>query len=263
VNARYIDASNAKEARARGALANIAEGRGSAIDAAKYLRDSGQTLEHLRDAGISLSGRLAADAVTLVDLGEKSFQKVAEGRLDESTALAVAKHLKDPALQDMLFKKLAAREDDGKDWSTREIETAAKKMANAGKVTQTGFDLFGAFEDEKSTFDQEVELESFANRMLQQEANDYRAVANKRRADRVSDAGNVLAIDENAKRAETAEQASDDFNRKVHLRGPVNAVIQKHASALLDAKSKKEKEAVKSAMLEELKSSLRSIGTSA
>lgn len=261
VNARYIDAPNAKEARARGALANIAEGRGSAIDAAKYLRDSGQTLDHLREAGISMSGKLASDAVTLTDLNDKAFQKVAEGRLDETTALAVAKHLKDPALQDLLFKKLAAREDEGKDWSTREIETAARKMANAGKVTQTGFDLFGAFEDEKSTFDQEVELEAYANRMLKQEADDYRAVANKRRADRVSDAGNVLAIDENAKRADSAEQAVDDFNRKVHLRGPVNAVIQKHAADLLEAKTKKQREAVKTAMLEELKSAIRSIGT--
>lgn len=261
VNARYIDAPNAKKARARGALANIAEGRGSAIDAAKYLRDSGQTLDHLREAGISMSGKLASDAVTLTDLNDKAFQKVAEGRLDETTALAVAKHLKDPALQDLLFKKLAALEDEGKDWSTREIETAARKMANAGKVTQTGFDLFGAFEDEKSTFDQEVELEAYANRMLKQEADDYRAVANKRRADRVSDAENVLAIDENAKRADSAEQAVDDFNRKVHLRGPVNAVIQKHAADLLEAKTKKQREAVKTAMLEELKSAIRSIGT--
>lgn len=261
INARYIDAPNAKEARARGALANIAEGRGSAIDAAKYLRDSGQTLDHLREAGISMSGKLASDAVTLTALNDKAFQKVTEGRLDETTALAVAKHLKDPALQDLLFKKLADRETEGKDWSTREIETAARKMANAGKATQTGFDLFGAFEDEKSTFDQEVELESFANRMLQQEADDYRAVANKRRANRVSEAGNVLAIDENAKRSDSAEQSVKDFNREVHLRGPVNAVIQKHAADLLLAKTKKEKEAVKSAMMDELKLSLRSFGT--
>jgi hypothetical protein len=260
VNARYIDAPNAKEARARGALANIAEGRGSAIDAAKYLRDSGKTLDHLREAGISMSGKLASDAVILADLGDKPFQRVTEGRLEESTALAVAKHLKDHALQDLLFKKVASREDDGKEWSTREIEAAAKKMANAGKVTQTGFDLFGAFEDEKSTFDQEVELESFANRMLQQEANDYRAVANKRRAERVSEAGNTLAVDENAKRVELAEHAVDDFERKVHLRGPINVVIQKHAASLLQAKTKKEKESVKSAMLEELKSALRTNG---
>lgn len=113
MNARYIDAPNAKEARARGALANIAEGRGSAIDAAKYLRDS----------------------------------------------------------------------------------------------------------------------------------------------------GNVLAIDENAKRSESAEQSVKDFNREVHLRGPVNAVIQKHAADLLEAKTKKEKEAVKAAMIEELRLSLRPIGT--
>lgn len=246
LNVRYINAESAKEARARGALANIAEGRGSAVDAAKYLRDSGNSIEHLKDAGISMSGRVAADASILKDLADKPFQMVTEGRLDEDKAIAVAKHLKDHDLQNKLFKKLDDRESsDQREWTNREIETAAKRMSSAGSVTQSGMDLFGAFEDEQSTFDQEVEIESHISRMLQQEANDYRAVANKRRAERVTEAGNVLAVDENAKRAERAEIAVSTFEKETRLKSKVNEAIQYFAKDLATANSKKRREETK------------------
>lgn len=256
MNVRYIDAPTAKEARARGALANIAEGRGSAIDAAKYLRDSGQDVEHLRAAGISLAGKVANDATILKNLADKPFQMVTQGTLDEGKAIAVAKHLKDHALQNALFKKLEAREEDGKDWSNREIETAAKKMSNAGKYVEQGQDLFGFFEDEKSTFDQEVELESHVSRLLAMEANDYQAVSNQRRADRVADAGNTLAVDENAKRAKIAAENAATFEREAGLRGPISAAIKQHAAELAAAKTKKEREAIKAKTLESVRAAL-------
>lgn len=256
MNVRYIDAPTAKEARARGALANIAEGRGSAIDAAKYLRDSGQDVEHLRAAGISLAGKVANDATILKNLADKPFQMVTQGTLDEGKAIAVAKHLKDHALQNALFKKLEAREEDGKDWSNREIETAAKKMNNAGKYVEQGQDLFGFFADEKSTFDQEVELESHVSRLLAMEANDYQAVSNQRRADRVADAGNTLAVDENAKRAKIAADNAATFEREAGLRGPISAAIKEHAAELAAAKTKKEREAIKAKTLESVRAAL-------
>ncbi len=250
VNVRYIDAPTAKEARARGALANIAEGRGTATDAAKYLRDSGQDIDHLKRAGISMSGKVAADAASLKDLSDGAFQRLATGDLDEAKAVAVAKHLKDPKLQDALFKKLDAREEDGKDWSNREVETAAKKMSRAGSVTERGQDLFGGFEDEKSTFDQEVELESHIGRAFQQAANDYAAVANTGRAERVKGAGNVLAVDENQKRRQAAAGMVQDFERESGLKSPVSDAIQKAAAELAVAKTKREKDAVKQRAVE-------------
>jgi hypothetical protein len=250
VNVRYIDAGSAKEARARGALANIAEGRGTATDAAKYLRDSGQDIGHFKNAGISMSGKVAADASHLKDLGDTAFTKLAKGEITEPTAVAVAKHLKDPKLQDMLFKKLDRRAEDGKDWSQREVETAAKMMAQAGKVTEKGSDLFGDFEDEKSTFDQEVELRSHVNRALSQAVNDYTAVSNTGRAERVKDAGNQLAIDENQKRRDQAAGHLEDFEREAGLKSPISEALKTGAADLALAKTKKEKDSAKQRALE-------------
>lgn len=259
INVRYIDAKNALQARARGALANIAEGRGSSIDAAKYLRDTGNDVEHLKDAGISLSGRVAFEATILKNLADKPFQMVTQGTLDEAKAIAVAKHLKDHDLQNALFKKLEDREEDGKDWSTREIETAAKKMANAGKYVEKGQDLFGMFEDEHSTFDQEVELESYVARFLGQEARDFRAVSSQKRAERVADAGNTLAVDENLKRAIAAEAAAENFEREAGLRGPISALIKEQAAELAQAKTKKQKEAIKEKTFAKIKEAQRAM----
>ena len=245
LNVRYIDAPNHVEARARGALANIAEGRGTALDAAKFMRDSKKTPEQLKEAGVSMSGKVAADAAVLVGLNEKSFQALTQGMLDEDKAVAVAKYLPDQALQQKLFKKLETREEDGKEWSIKEIETAARKMANAGKLVTQGTDLFGDFESEDSTFDQEVEIEAYVRRQLAQDANDFKAVASERRAERVASAGNVLATDENASRHKAAEVAASEFDRESGLKGPVTATIQEFAAKLAKATKKSEKAAVK------------------
>ena len=253
LNARYIDAPTAKHARAIGALANIAQGHGTAIDAAKYLRDSGKDVEHLKRSGISMSGRVASDAASLVDLSDKSFAAVAQGKMEEDKAVAVAKHLKDHTLQDKLFKKIWQLEDDGKDWSIREVEAASKKMSRAGIFKDTGTDLFGDWESEESTFDQEVELESFINRAFATEANDFAAVSSTRRAERVSETGNVLNVDANLQKRDSARASLSDFDREVGLKGPVAEAIKAQAARLAKATKKADRESIKKTTLDEVR----------
>ena len=245
INVRYIDAKDAVEARSRGALANIAEGRGTATDAAKYLRDSGRTAGDLSAAGVSLSGKVAADAQALTALSPEAFQRVADGRLDETQAVAVGRHLPDHALQRVLFQKLAGREEAGKDWSTKEVERAAQKMAAAGKTATPGEDLFGQFTDERSTFDQEVEVEAATRRALAEAAGNYRAVASEKRAGAVADAGNTLNTGENRRRRDAADQHLAVFDRVVDLKGPVSAAVKAAAADLARAVSKAAKDAAK------------------
>ena len=259
MNVRYIDAKDAKQARSVGALANIAEGRGSSIDAAKYLRDTGQDIEHFKRAGISMSGKIASEAAILTKLSDKTFAAVTQGRIDEDTAIAVAKHLDDPDLQDKLLRKIAKREDDGKEWSTSQIEQASKKMARAGSITESGTDLFGDWESEESTFDQEVEIESFINRQLSTEANDYAAVSSTRRAERISDTGNVLNVDANTERRDKARSSIADFEREAGLRGPVADTIKKYAADLARATKKADREKIKQEALTAVRDALNEV----
>ncbi len=239
VNVRYIKAPNVKEARAEGALANIAEGRGTAIDAAKYLKDSGQDLAHLTEAGISLSGKVAADAVALKDLSPTAFKMVVEGKIPESSGIIVAKAIKDLARQEMMFKKLQQRSNDGApEWNANQLAVASKMMAEAGTATKTESNLFGDFEEEHPTFDQEVELREHVGRALRKVVLDYASGSNAGRAERIKGAGNVINVDENKRLKSEAEQAAALYDQLNNRSGPISAAIKKNAVALMEAQNR-------------------------
>src|SRR5690606_4187143 len=78
---RFIEARDAGEARLIGAMTNIAEGRGTAIDAAKIFREQRITPEELERRGISLRGAIARDGMALANLPQKLFDDVVARRL--------------------------------------------------------------------------------------------------------------------------------------------------------------------------------------
>ena len=113
IPAFLIDAKDEKEARAIGALANIAEGRGASLDAAKFFRESNTSPEKLKEEGISLKGKTADEGVQLAKLSDRAFADMVNGRLSEKRGLAVARHLDDHELQNDLFHQIALSEQKG------------------------------------------------------------------------------------------------------------------------------------------------------
>ena len=244
---RYLDAKDEKEARAKGALINIAEGRGTAVDAAKFMRDMGVTVDDFAKHGVPLKqGALADQATTLTKLNDKAFDRLTRGDLDISKALAVAKHLKDPDRQERLFGLLEKREDEGKDISSRTMEEMARAMSEVPSVTKTENTLWGPEETTEDVFIQRAELAGHVRAELAKELGDYAVLASQRRADTTRDAGNVLNVDENKKRAESAEQAKNLYDQLVNRKGPISDVLNDAALKLANAKTKKERERVRS-----------------
>lgn len=261
---RYINAGTAKEARAAGALVNIAEGRGTAIDAAKFMRDTKVGPAELEKHGVSLKGKVSADANMLTRLSDKAFDRLSRGLLDEGKALAVAKHLTDHDRQDLLFRLLEKREDEGKDLSPRVIEEMAREMAATPTATKTEQTLFGNIESEESLFVERNEVKSHVRGELAKEVNDFMAVASKRRAERVGKAGNVLDVDENRRIAEKADQAKNVFDTLVNRKGEVSDAVNAAAAAFAKAKTKKEREDAKRTAVEAVKGAvLRELGADA
>lgn len=247
MDVRYIDAPDAKTARAKGALINIAEGRGTAVDAAKFMRDTGVTVEDFAKHGVPLkAGALADQATTLTRLNDKAFDRLAAGDLDMGKALAVAKHLPDVVRQEKLFKLLEKREDEGKDVSNRTMEEMARAMASAPSVTKTEDTLWGAEETTEDVFVQRAELAGHVRAELAKEMGDFAAVASQRRAGSVAGAGNVLNVDENQRRAKQAEQAKNLYDQLVNRKGPISDALNAGAVKLAGAKTKKERERARS-----------------
>jgi hypothetical protein len=236
---RYVTAKDAREARAIGALINIAEGRGTAVDAAKFMRDAQVSPEKLEGLGVSLKGRVAADAASLTRLSDRQFDRLARGILDEGTALAVARHLPDHNLQDQLFSLIDKREEAGKDISPRVIEEMAREMASTPTTTKTEASLFGDIESEESLFVPRAEVKAYVRAELAKEFNDFAAVASKRRAERVAGAGNVLDTEKNKALADEAEAGKAVFDTLVNSRGKISDAVNLAAAEYARATTRK------------------------
>lgn len=241
---RYIDAKDAKEARGIGALINIAEGRGTAVDAAKFMRDSGKSIDDLETHGVSMRGKVAGNAAALTKLSDHAFDRVARGDLDETAALSVAKHLDDHNLQDQLFRLLDKKKEEGKEYAPRVMEEMARQMAQTPTVKSTEKTLFGDIESEDSLFVPRAEVAANVRSKLAKEVNDWMAVANQRRAEKVGSAGNVLNVEENKKLAQKAEEVKNVFNTLSQRKGPISDALNTAAEKYHLAKTKRERDAV-------------------
>jgi hypothetical protein len=94
INSRFLDADTAEEARAIGAVINISQGRGTAIDVAKYLRDSGATPEILAAKGVSLGDDIARNGAALSGLAQDIFDQVVTGEIPQTWGIAMGDELR-------------------------------------------------------------------------------------------------------------------------------------------------------------------------
>jgi len=104
VAVRYLDVPDAKTARATGALTNIAESKGDALDAAKFFRDSGISREDLQRKGIPMREKIAQDGLALSKLDDSLFRKTIDGELSIGRAAIIGGSGLDHAQQRDLVK---------------------------------------------------------------------------------------------------------------------------------------------------------------
>ena len=78
---RFIKVGDHIEARLTGALANIAEGQGTAIDAAKLFRDKHTTISQIRKFGINPKLKMVSDGLSLSNLVDFLFDRVITGTI--------------------------------------------------------------------------------------------------------------------------------------------------------------------------------------
>lgn len=234
----YIPAKSHAQARAMGALANMAAGHGTATDAAKFMRDTGATIDDLKGHGVSLRGKVATDAVALKDLSQRAFEDVVQGRLPESRAIAVAKHLHDTEQQDRLLGLLAARERSGRPVNDESAEEAANEMKLAGSTKAKGGGLFA--DDEHDLTIERGEVKSAIRKALTSERNTFKAVSSTKRAARIQDAGNVLDVEGNKERARLADESLGMFDTLANSKSAVSDAIQKAAEDYYHAPTRRD-----------------------
>lgn len=96
VKARYIEAADADEARAKGALINMADGKGDVVDAAKALRGMDVDEKSLAKDGIPVDSEQVKQAVALSKLPEETFAKLTSEGVGDRQAPGASEGVKPP-----------------------------------------------------------------------------------------------------------------------------------------------------------------------
>lgn len=231
VQVQYLDAKNALEARAKGAIINIAGGNGTAIDAAKFMRDTGATLDMLHRHGVSVKGAIARDANDLKDLSDGLFSKVTQGIYPTGRALSIARHVKNHDDQNALARRIEKWEDEkGRNVSDSTVEEMAAAAAAAPRVkNDDGPKLFKDAAPEDRPVDVERgDLVASVKRELAGKLNAFKAVSTNKKADILAE-HNKIDASSNKTQADQLERLLHDFNREVHYKGDLSDLVNKAA----------------------------------
>lgn len=232
---RFINAKSAIDARFIGAIANIAEGRGSAIDAGKLFRDKNISKEQLERSGICLKEKMAKDGLALSRLPGYMFDRIITGDLDLSVAIAIGNAGLDHDQQSQLLKLI---EQSSRSVTLEMIGELADTVRNSQSNSVTQFTLFGLETFNQSTALYRAEVQSAIKRQLRKEKRLFSTVGNRRNASQLEKGNNHIDCDSSQQISSKAEQALRVFDLLKNQSGPISDAISNCVTQLLDGKSK-------------------------
>ena len=226
---RVIDAADAKTARSIGALTNIAEGRGTALDAAKFFKDTGIDANDLKAKGIPMREKIATDGIAISQLEPTLFAKVIDGELSENRASLIGKAKLDPTQQRDLYKMTLAKSKGGK--IIDEVLSELIDNVKASEVKQVSIlDLFGTSTESQSNAIARATLTAGIKRQLGRDKKLFGLVAKSKAAEELTRAGNVIDREASGKVSSDADAALRVFDSLKNQSGAISSAINSHAA---------------------------------
>jgi hypothetical protein len=235
ITTRIIDAPDAATARGIGALTNIAEGRGTALDAAKFFRDTGLTAEDVKRKGIPLREKIATDGLGIAALEPSLFNKVIDSELTESRAALLGKTGLTGAQQIDLYKLSETKAKKGKltDDAFQELAESVKASQKGGVMT---LDLFGASATEKSNALERASLTASIKQQMSRDKKLFGLVSRTKVAKDLARAGNQIDIESSGKIADSASQLLGIFDQLKNQSGGISSILNSYANQVTDGK---------------------------
>ena len=238
--AKFLDVKSAKEARAVGALTNIAEGRGNARDAAKFFRDSGISREDLEKRGVPLREKIATDGIAMSQLSDGLFNQVIQGELPESRAVVIGGKLKDHTQQEALVKLIAKEEKRGRKVTNDVVSELADMTSTAPKQQEAGnlLTLLGLDPDERSLALEKAEISASVKRSLNKDKKLFGTVGKSKAADNLKRGGNEIDVEMSAKISQSAGTTLTLFEKKKFESGKVDDILNQSAQRLANGEKR-------------------------
>ena len=222
INAFVLNAEDGitdSAARSIAAIKNIAEGTGSAIDAAKVIRES-------KESGIDLPplpprSMLVRDGNALAELSPDAFGIVVNEVVPAAQGAIVGRLVKDPADQVEALRLLAKVKPD----NARQAEMIVRDMLGSGTDQMTRQDsLFGEEAFAGSVVLERAKVADEALKQLRKDRATFGTLVKE--SDRIVGAGqNVLDRTANESRLTADEKASDLLTQLAFRAGPVSDAL--------------------------------------
>lgn len=231
---RYVDAATPEEARLTGALTNIAEDKGTAIDAAKIVRATSP--DDLAAAGISPRAKLAKDGIALAQLSDPLFQRVATGELDEAIGVAIGEAKLSPENQAAVVQLVERQAAKGRELTPRQVRALIQDVQAAPSVNKADdqINMFAQLLGEDRSQSVAVEKAVLRDWLMQTLGRDKRLfgfVSKADRAEKLLTAG-VGKLDTKASQAQAQQAAiiADVVDRLAQSAGPVSDALTRAAT---------------------------------
>lgn len=236
MDVHFIDAKTADEAKAHGALANIAEGQGTALDAAHFLKGTTYTPEDLKAHGVDLHGRIAKAGFSLSKLEPDIFSKVATGKISEAHGAIIGSSLEDPAMQ-----RAAAGlvENSPKQLTEAQVRELVAQVRSAGSEQVTQDNLFGTDNQDVSLVYHRADIAAEIKKRLAGDKKLFGYVAKGNRAEELARGGNQINVSSSAEIAKTSAILEEAFNREAHAAGDVGRAITEAARRIANGEKLK------------------------
>jgi hypothetical protein len=235
---RFIDAKDPAEARSIGALTNIAEGRGSSVDAAKFFRDTGITRDELKARGVPLRERMAEEGLAISRLDDVLFRRVIDGQMPIGRAVAIGK---DPDLtpeaQIQLMKMIDERERRGRNITNDTISELVDLVRSSTTKQEEQATLFGTETFARSNALEKASLQASIKRRLSSERKLFGAVARGKNADKLSEAGNQINTEKSAEISEQAARTLGVFDTLKNSSGAIGDILNQAADRVADGEN--------------------------
>lgn len=238
VAVRYLKAPDARTARSIGALTNIAEGRGDALDAAKFFRDTGISKEDLSAKGIPMREKIATDGLALSKLDDSLFRRTIDGEIPMARAAIIGGSGLEPAQQRDLMTLI---DKEGKKKNL--TDGAISEMVDIAKSSRTHqestMSLFGEESVTKSNMIEKAKLQAAIKQRLSREKNLFGTVSRGRAASELARGGNTIDREKSGDLSTQASQSLKTFDQMKNLSGPISDAINHAASRMANGESQK------------------------
>lgn len=215
---READGVTPSQARIIAAGVNIAEGSGTAIDAAKILREVPESLPALPPRSA-----LVQTAQGLVNLGDEAFGMVINELVQPTHAAVVGRMVTDEPFQVALLRLLAETEPA----SVVEAESIVRQGIAAGFDRRTEATLFGEEEIVDSLFKERARVLSRALTALRKDKATFSTLV--KRENDILGAGNVLDRASNVERLTDNAKALSALQALANRKGPISDALTEAA----------------------------------